>query len=117
MSITGEAHAVWKHPNGKRIDITPHDFRPERIVFVPDPKVELKRGYTASPLLILSDDPEVITLEKFRADCELLREQKFKGFGQYIEVTPREVQELASKNNLPFDRAKELLFQTLNMDQ
>jgi len=117
MSITGEAHAIWKHPNGKRIDITPHDFHPERIVFVPDPKVALKRGYTASPLLILSDDPEVIALETFRADCELLREQKFKGFGQYIEVTTDEVRELAAKSNLPFDRAKELMFQTMNMDQ
>ncbi len=117
MSIWSEAHAIWKQPDGKRIDVTPHDLSPSRLLFAPDPKVALKRGYTASLSLILSTDPEVIAIESFRSDCEKLREEKFTGlFGTSFTVSLTEVRELAAKHNIPLEHAKEMIADCMNMD-
>lgn len=34
--IEGEAHAIWKREDGKYIDVTPHEYNINNILFVPD---------------------------------------------------------------------------------
>jgi hypothetical protein len=113
--ISSEAHAVWERPNGEKTDITPHRFPPKKILFVPDPKVELKRGYTAGPNLTLSDDPHEIALSNFCSEAGRLREERFEGFGQYIEVTNGDIENMRLKYGIPFDIAKELLCDIISM--
>jgi hypothetical protein len=114
LMIASEAHAVWEHPNGKKIDITPHQFQPQRIIFVPDPKVAIKRGYTAPFQLILSTKPEDVAIIRFGAAVEHIKEQRFEGFGKEIEVTKTEIQKLAAIYNVPFDVATAIMMDIMS---
>jgi len=58
--IQGEFHAVWVHPDGSYIDITPKEDGEERILFIPDPH----RIYKGMPIenicLPLTKNPNVL---------------------------------------------------------
>lgn len=114
LMIASEAHAVWEHPNGKKIDITPHRFQPQRIIFVPDPKIAAKRGYTAPFQLIFSTKPEDIAIIRFGAAVEQIKEKRFTGFGTEIEVSKTEIQKLAETHNVPFDVATAIMIEIMS---
>jgi len=46
--IEAEAHAVWKSPEGRLIDITPHNRGEDKILFLPDNRVIYKNYKIAS---------------------------------------------------------------------
>jgi hypothetical protein len=108
-TIEGEAHAIWEDRFGKkRIDITPHDFQPRRVLFLPDPKVALKRGFTAHPRIVLSDDPRLIAIEAFDDAMQKIREEKFQGFGSMMEITIHDYEKARDLSGLPDDVAQHL---------
>ena len=113
LMIASEAHAVWEQPNGKKIDITPHRFQPERIVFVPDPRVAIKRGYTAPFQFILSSNPEDIAIINFGAAIEQMKDERFTGFGKEMEVSKTEIRKLAQLHNVSFEVATEIMMEIL----
>ena len=59
ISVTLEAHAVWESPEGKLVDITPHDcgereilfLRDDRVVYSGKPIGSIRQPLTASPLV------------------------------------------------------------------
>ncbi len=109
-SIEGEAHAVWMDPFAKkRLDITPHDFQPKRILFLPDARVALKRGYTAPPKLLISDNPYLAAIEKFDSSIQKLRENKFTKFGNEMIITLDEYEMARDDAKLPDDVAMHLI--------
>ncbi len=108
--IQGEAHAIWMDKyKKKKFDITPHQFQPERVLFLPDEKVALKRGYTAAPKLILSDDPRVVAIEIFNTELEKTKEKLFSGFGKPMEISTEEIGRIISVSGLPQDVASHFL--------
>ena len=109
--IQGEAHAVWISPIGKRLDITPHEFQPKRVLFSPDEVVAVKRGFTAPPKLMLSDDPKLVSIERFDSILDKLFEEAFEGFGKYIEIAPEKLEEAERESGLPHDVAAHILRQ------
>ena len=109
-SIEAEAHAIWIDRLGKRrFDITPHDFQPARVLFLPDPKVAKKRGYTAHPRTMVSDDPRLIAIEAFDSAIQQLREDNFQGFGKELIILQHEYEEARDNSGLPDDVASFLL--------
>lgn len=59
ISVTLEAHAIWESPEGKLVDITPHDcgereilfLRDDRVVYSGKPIGSIRQPLTASPLV------------------------------------------------------------------
>lgn len=101
-SILTEAHAIWIDPRGRRLDITPRNLEPgRRILFLPDPRVAAKRGYTASYRTVLSDDPRVRALENFAAELSGIWDECFVGMGEEMEVPHLRLKEAAERHNLP----------------
>ena len=108
-TIEAEAHAIWMDRFGKkRVDITPHDFQPERVIFLPDSEVAKKRGYTAHPRIPLSDDPLLANVEAFDWAIQLMRQEKFDGFGKEMRFTIEEVEEARKDANLPIGVAQHI---------
>lgn len=101
MYIQGEAHGIWQSPFGKKTDITPHDLGPRRILFAPDPRVALKRGFTTPPKLIQSQDARIIAIEEFDTRLNRLFESAFTGFGQEMLVRQADVAAAAAEVGLP----------------
>ena len=59
ISIFTIAHAIWITPQGRRMDITPWPIPPDkRVLFLPDSRVAIKRGYTAGYRTVISKDLE-----------------------------------------------------------
>ncbi len=103
--ITSEAHAVWREWNGKRHDITPHQFQPVRVLFSPDTRVALKRGYTTPYKLILSSDPRVRAIEEFDLEISRMENDLFDGFGKEVVLDNDKLQQAAVRIGLPLDVA------------
>ena len=117
-SIEAEAHAIWiDRPGKKRFDITPHDFQPERVLFLPDPKVAAKRGYTAHPRVLLSDDPRLAAIEAFDSAIQQLREDRFQGFGKELVIMRHEYEKARDGSGLPDDVARHLLQKYQDWDE
>jgi hypothetical protein len=108
-AIIGVAHGIWISISGRRLDITPHQAAPERIIFSEDKKVALKRGYTLPPKLILSTDPRVIAIERFETLIDKLFEDRFVKFGEYIDIHKSEGIAAALEVGLPPEVAYHLV--------
>ena len=106
-SVYTEAHAVWITPQGRRRDITPQRFPPERrLLFLPDPRVAAKRGITAGYKIILSTDPRVIAIEQFQTEMSRIIEDVFLGFGQQYVFPTQAIYAAAERVGLPRDMAE-----------
>lgn len=108
-AIEAEAHAVWIDPTGKRLDITPHEFQPKRVLFAPDSRVAEKRGYTAGPVKVLSDDPRIQSIYAFDAELNRMRESKFSGFGKEMVYEECEIAAALMVSGLPREVGKYML--------
>ena len=105
-SIETEAHAIWIDAFGrKRVDITPHEHQPERLLFLPDPRVAIKRGYTVPPKHFLTDDWRILAIAKFDDAILQLRSDKFNGFRKPIDISPEEYEQARDAAGLPDDVA------------
>lgn len=107
-SYEGEAHAVWRPNFGRCIDITPHHFQPERVLFTEDPGVALRRGKTAAPKLVFSEDPRVRAIEEFDSRVDRIWEQAFRGIGMEMVVPSEPIRQAALDVGLPESVAKYL---------
>ena len=117
-SIEAEGHAIWVDPFGKRrLNITPHDHQPDRVLFLPDPRVALKRGFTTHPKHLLSDDPRIAAIEAFDTAIHRLREDKFIGFGEFMIIARAEFEKARDDSGLPDDVAQYLLDGILEADR
>jgi hypothetical protein len=117
-SIEGEAHAIWEDRFGKkRIDITPHDFQPKRVLFLPDPRVAIKRGYTAHPRTLLSDDPKLVAIEAFDDAMQKLRESRFHGFGTEMVILREDYEKARDDAGLPDEVARHLFQKYCEADE
>lgn len=107
VSIHTEAHGIWVTPQGRRKDITPRALPPERrIPFLPDPRVAMKRGYTAGYRTILSSDPRVRSLETYVAELARIFDDCFPGMNREMDIPMARVREAAERCGLPTGVAK-----------
>jgi hypothetical protein len=97
----GEAHAIWRPRFGRPLDITPHRFQPNRVLFTASEGVAAKRGKTASPKLIISDDPLVKAVEEFDSKLAQIWEEAFQGFGVEMVIPIPLVKQAAAEVGLP----------------
>ena len=89
------------------VDITPHDLPPRCTLFSIEPRVGIKRGYTAGYKTITSDDFRVQAVEKFANKLDQLCEDHFNGqFGTEIKIPNSLLEEAATQAGLPHDVAK-----------
>lgn len=109
ISISGEAHAVWQSRDGKLRDITPHDGAPRRIAFCEDPKVLAKRGYTAPPKKIVTDDPRAVKIEAFASTLDRMIEAAFERIDGEMVIRTEEAHRAAREIGLP-DEVSHLVF-------
>lgn len=107
-SIEGEAHAVWLSPTGRRRDITPHRFQPDRVLFAEDASVQAKRGYTYPPKLILSSDPVVRKIEEYASAIHRLVAEAYVGMGQVMEIRSADAKRIAEEMSIPPGAAKHI---------
>jgi hypothetical protein len=107
VSIYTVAHAIWIMPTGKRMDITPWSFPPDRrILFLPDTKVAMKRGYTAGYRTILSTDFRIRAMESYSTELERIFDDSFTAIGQEMLIDPSRFREAAERIGLPAEIAK-----------
>ena len=59
MLLDAEAHAIWRAPDGKLIDITPHSYNEKRILFLFDSSVCYQGVTIPSHRQALTDSPLV----------------------------------------------------------
>ena len=105
-TLNGVAHAIWQNRSGQWIDVTPHEFQPKRLLFARDPTVAAKRGYTAAPKLLLSENPYLIAIEHFESNIAKLQEEKFVGFDLPMEFSSQELEDAAREARLSVEVAK-----------
>lgn len=102
ISVTLEAHAVWESPEGKLVDITPHDcgereilfLRDDRVVYSGKPIGSIRQPLTASPLVT---EPIGLLNERDRIMCAsadrtyVLPKEMYLRIMQIQEMLHREV--------------------------
>lgn len=107
MSLQTEAHGIWIDPGGRRRDITPRELRPDkRVLFVPDPRVAEKRGYTSIQRTILSNNPRIVAIESFAQKLCEIWDKHFCGMGEEMVIPISEIQGFADSIGLPDEVAK-----------
>ncbi|MFC5049112.1 hypothetical protein ACFPK9_00570 [Rubritalea spongiae] len=108
--IEGEAHAIWMDRfQKKKLDITPHDHQPRRVLFLPDPHVAKKRGYTLSPKHLLTDDPYIIGIVKFEAEIDRIFEDQFESFGKPMTINREHIDHALEVSGIPEEVGQHLL--------
>lgn len=106
VSMHTVAHAVWVTKFGRRVDITPWRFPPRhRILFLPDPKVAIKRGYTAGYRSVYAPDARVRVIELFEGELERIFDTHFVAMGQYMDISKSVFTEAAQRVGLPWEVA------------
>lgn len=103
ISLSGEAHAVWLSRDGKLRDITPHDGSPRRVAFCEDSRVAAKRGYTAPPKMIISNDARAIMVESYASALDRMIEAAFQCIGGEITIRSEEALQAGRDLGLPDD--------------
>jgi len=110
VSMHTIAHAVWITPQGRRVDITPWDIPPERrILFLPDKRVALKRGYTAGHRTVYSNDPRVRAAEMYELELDRIHDEFYPGLGGEFEIPMSRFWEAAQRVGLPLDVARDVV--------
>jgi hypothetical protein len=114
VSIHTIAHGIWITPQGRRMDITPWDFGPERrTLFLPDERVAAKRGYTAGYRTVYSKDERIRAMELFDGELDKIFDEAFVAFGQYYDIHNAKFYEAAERFGLPWEVAKQRVDQRM----
>ena len=110
VSIYTIAHAVWITPQGRRLDITPWAFPPERrVLFLPDERVAIKRGYTAGHRMVISTDVRVRAAELYELELDRIFDEFYPGKEREFVIPPSRFWEAAERVGLPLDVAHEVV--------
>lgn len=109
VSIHTVAHAIWVTRFGKQVDITPWQFPPkQRILFLPDDRVAVKRGYTAGRRSIFTKDERLRAMELFDDELGRIFDESFDGMGKPSkEIPSSRFAEAARRAGLPMEIAKQ----------
>ena len=59
MLITAEAHSVWQSDDGVLLDITPHNYGEQTILFVPDDNVKFEGKIIPSKRAPMTNSPKI----------------------------------------------------------
>jgi hypothetical protein len=103
ISIHTIAHAIWITPQGRRVDITPWQYAPERrVLFLPDSRVAIKRGYTAGFRSIYTKDERLRAIEVFEDALEKIYDEFFVKMGDYMDVPESKFIEAANRAGIPW---------------
>ena len=115
ISIHTIAHAIWITPTGRRRDITPWPHPPDRrILFLPDARVAIKRGYTAGWRSVFAADERFRAMQLFDGELDRIVDGLFTGMGQYMDVPVAAVRDAAALHGLPWEVAKERFDQRMS---
>jgi len=108
ISIHTVSHAIWITQFGRRVDITPWRFPPKkRVLFLPDPRVAIKRGYTAGVRTIFSKNECLRAIELFEDALEKIFDEYYAQTGEYMDIPDSRFTEAAERVGLPWEIAKE----------
>jgi hypothetical protein len=115
VSIHSIAHAIWITLQGRRIDITPWRFSPNRrILFLPDETVAAKRGYTAGRRTVFTTDSRLRAIESFENDLDQIFDELYVGMGKYMDVPKSRFEEAAARAGIPWETASKAVKHRLN---
>ena len=115
ISIHTVAHAIWITPTGRRRDITPWRYPPDRrILFLPDARVAIKRGYTAGWRTVFAADERFRAMELFDGELDRIVDESFTRMGEYMDVPVHKVRESAARFGLPWEVAHERFEQRMS---
>ena len=90
------------------MDITPWQFPPERrVLFLPDPRVAKKRGYTAGYRSVYTTDNRLKAIELFEADLERIFDEHFVQMGSYMDIPKSKFMEAAQRVDIPWEIAEQ----------
>jgi len=107
VSIHTIAHAVWITPWGRRMDITPWRHSPlKRILFLPDAKVAVKRGYSAGCCTVIAKDPFVRSMLLFNRGLDQVFEDFVGAPGTSIDIPEARFKDLAARVGFPWPLAQ-----------
>ena len=108
VSIHTVAHAVWIRPTGRRMDITPWEHPPQRrILFLPDERVAIKRGYTAGWRSIYTQDERLRAMELFETEFYRIVEDCIVPDSEHFDIPETRLQEAAARCGLPWEVASQ----------
>ncbi len=115
VSIHTVAHGVWITPTGRRRDITPWRHPPDRrILFLPDPRVAIKRGYTAGWRTVFAADERFRAMQLFDGELDRIVDENFTGMGQFMDIPMSRFRDAAARFGLPWEVASERVEQRMN---
>ena len=107
VSIHTVAHAIWVAPRGDRMDITPWRYSPQkRILFLPDARVAVKRGYTAGWSTVFAQEPLIRSMAQYNRGLDHLFEGVHGPVGTPFFIPDATFMELAKAVGLPWLFAK-----------
>lgn len=107
VSMNTIAHAIWITPQGRRMDITPWPIPPERrVLFLPDSRVAIKRGYTAGHRTVYSTDSRIRSMELYELELDHIYEEFFTKMGEEMVIPQSRFWEAAEKVGFPLEMAQ-----------
>jgi hypothetical protein len=110
ISMETIAHAIWITPTGKRMDITPWAFPPQkRILFLPDEKVAQKRGYAAGFRTVYSTEPKIRAAELYELELDRIFDEFYPGKEKEFDIPMSRFWDAAKRVGLPLDVAREVV--------
>lgn len=114
ISIHTIAHAIWITRFGKRVDITPWNQPPKRrVLFLPDPRVAIKRGYTAGFRTIFAKDERFRAIALFEQELRKMFDEFFVGMGQETDIPTSRFEEAAERFGIPWEIAERIVDQAI----
>jgi hypothetical protein len=107
ISMYTIAHAIWITPQRRRMDITPWPIPPDkRVLFLPDSRVAIKRGYTAGYRTVYSADPRIRSMELYELELDRIHDEFFIKMGKEFRIPPARFWEAAEKVGFPLEMAQ-----------